>query len=144
MDGRIYQSSSSMGFDLGAGASSTSVGPSPGIWLAAHRVDLTYGKTALFIFVAKFYGRPPFLSPTPTQKLTPLPAVLAIHFVALYPSDLGCWYDQLVVLFRWPTATAPRSQSVDSHCEASFWYSCHFLVLCEGLEKTPRWVTHPG
>ena len=38
-------SASSSDFDLyaGAGASSTSVGPSPGNWLAAHRADLTLG-----------------------------------------------------------------------------------------------------
>ena len=34
-----------------AGASSTSVGPSPGNWLAVHRVDLTLGKTAICIIV---------------------------------------------------------------------------------------------
>ena len=27
--------------------------PSPGNWLAAHRADLTWGKTAICIFVAK-------------------------------------------------------------------------------------------
>ena len=32
------------------------MGPSPGNWLAAHRTDLTLGKTAICIFVAKFYG----------------------------------------------------------------------------------------
>ena len=41
----------------GAGVSSTSVGPSPGNWLATHRAELTLGKTAICIFVAKFYGR---------------------------------------------------------------------------------------
>ena len=34
----------------------TSVGPSRGNWLAAHRADLTLGKTAICIFIAKFYS----------------------------------------------------------------------------------------
>ena len=33
------------------------MGPSPDNWLAAHRADLTLGKTAICIFVAKFYGK---------------------------------------------------------------------------------------
>ena len=49
------------------------VGPSPGNWLAAHRVDLTLGKTAICIFVAKFYGRMPFLSPTQDTFGSPRP-----------------------------------------------------------------------
>ena len=36
------------------------MGPSPGNWLAAYREDLTLGKTAICIFVAKLYGRMPF------------------------------------------------------------------------------------
>ena len=35
------------------------MGPSSGNWLAAHRADLTLAKTAICIFVAKFYGRMP-------------------------------------------------------------------------------------
>ena len=31
------------------------MGHSPGNWLAAYRADLTLGKTAICIFVAKFY-----------------------------------------------------------------------------------------
>ena len=31
------------------------MGPSPGNWLAAHRADLTLGKTAICIFGAKFF-----------------------------------------------------------------------------------------
>ena len=33
------------------------MGPSPSNWLAAHRADLTLGKTAICMFVAMFYGR---------------------------------------------------------------------------------------
>ena len=60
--------SSSLGFDLraGVGSSSTSVGPSPGNWLAAHRANFTLGKAAICIFEKMFYGRMPFLSPTQT------------------------------------------------------------------------------
>ena len=91
------------------------MGPSPGNWLAAHRADLTLGKTAICIFVAKFYGWMPFHSPTKT-----LSAVQDLH---LYPTDLGCvlhrWHLKLVVLYRWTTATAPGSHPVDPCCEAS-------------------------
>ena len=52
-------------------------------WLAAHRADLTFGKTAICIFVEMFYGRMPFLN-SPTQTLS---AVQELH---LYPTDLGC------------------------------------------------------
>ena len=47
--------SSTLGFDkhAGAGASSKSVAPS--------RADLTFGSTAICVFVAKFYGSMPFL-----------------------------------------------------------------------------------
>ena len=91
------------------------MGLSPGNWLAAtaaaQRADLTFCKTAICVFVVMFYGRMPFLSPTQT-----LSAVKELH---LYPTDLGCvlhhWHHELVVLFRWTTATAPGSQSVDSH-----------------------------
>ena len=62
------------------------MGPSPGNWLAAHRADLTLGKTAICIFVAKFYGRIPILSPTQTH---------AVQDLRLYPIDLG------YVLHRW-------------------------------------------
>ena len=96
---------------LNAGSSSTPVGPSPGNWLAAHRADLTLDKTAICIFVAMFYGRMSFLSPT----------LSAVQELPLYPSDLGCvlhcWHYELVALFGWTTATAPGSQSVDSRCE---------------------------
>ena len=54
------------------------MGPSPGYWLAALRADLTLGKTAICIFVAKFYGRMPFLSPTQT-----LSAVQDLRMIAL-------------------------------------------------------------
>ena len=91
------------------------MGPSPGNWLAAHRADLTLGKTAFCIFEAKFYGRMPFLSPTQT--------LLAVQELCLFPTDLGCvlhrWHHELVVLFGWTTATTPVSQSVDSFCKAT-------------------------
>ena len=99
--------SSSSGFDLhaSAGVSSTSVGPSPGHWLAAHRTELNLGKTAICIFVARFYGRMPFLSPTRTLS--------AVQDLCLCPTDfccmLYCWHHESVVLFRWTTATAPGS-----------------------------------
>ena len=87
------------------------MGPSPGNWLAAHRADLTLGKTAICIFRAKFYGRMPFLSPSAVQELR------------LFPSDLGCvlhlWHHELVVLFPWTTASAPGIWSVDSRCEGT-------------------------
>ena len=131
------------------------MGPGPpGNWLAAQRPDLTFGMTAICIFVSKFYGRKPFLSPTRET----LSAVQELH---LYPTDLDCllhrWYHELVALFCWITATAPESRSVDSLSrvwsyvtvtqvvwQASFWHSCHILVLCKGQEKTPGWVTLPG
>ena len=91
------------------------MGLSLGNWQAAHRADLTLGKTAICIFVAMFYGRMSFLSPTQTH--------LAVQELSLYPTDLGCvlhcWHNELVVLFGWTTATAPGSQSVDSRCEAT-------------------------
>ena len=91
------------------------MGPSPGNWLASHRADLTLGKTAICIFVAKFYGRMPFLSPTQTLSV--------VQDLPLYPTDLGCvlhrWHHELVVLYRWTTATAPANQPVDSRCEAT-------------------------
>ena len=92
------------------------MGPSPGNWLAAHRADLTLGKTAICLFVAMFYGRMPFLSPTQTLS--------AVQELRLYPTDLGCvlhlWQHELVVLFDWISArTLGSSQSVDSHCEAT-------------------------
>ena len=40
------------------------------------------GKTAIYIFVAKIYGRMPFLSPNQT--------LLAVQDLHLYPTDLGC------------------------------------------------------
>ena len=87
--------------------------PSLGNWLAAHRADLTLDKTAICIFVAKFYGRMSFLSLT----------LSAVQEPSLYSNDLGCvlhrWHHELVVLFRWSTATALESQSVDSPCEAT-------------------------
>ena len=92
----MIKSSLASGFDkrVGAGASSTSVGLSPGNWLAGHRADLTLGKTAICIFVARFYGRNPFLSPTQT--------ILAFQELHLYLTDLGCvlhhWHHELVVL----------------------------------------------
>ena len=90
------------------------MGPSPGNWLAAHRADLTLGKTAICIFEV-FYGRMPFISPTQTLS--------AVQELCLYPTDLGCvvhcWYHELVVLFGWTIATAMGSQSVDSCCEAT-------------------------
>ena len=61
---------------------------------------------------------------------------------------LHCWHHRLVVLFHWTAATASWSRSVDSRycypgCDRLKFlaYSCHFLVLCKGLEKPPRWVT---
>ena len=48
----------------------------------AHRAELTLGKTAICIFVAKFYGRMLFLSPTQT--------LAAVQDVRLNPTDLGC------------------------------------------------------
>ena len=55
--------------------------------------------------------------PSPTQRL------LAVQDLRLYPTDLGCglhrWHHELVVLFRWTTATAPGSRPVDSRCEAT-------------------------
>ena len=91
------------------------MGPSPGNWLAAHRADLTLGKTAICIFGAKFYGRMPFLSPT--QSLS------AVQELCLFPTDLGCvlhgWHHKLVVLFHWTTATAPGKRPVDSRCDAT-------------------------
>ena len=84
--------------------------PSQGNWLAAHRADLTLGKTSICIFVAKFYGRMPFLSPTQT--------LLAVQFLRLYPTDSGGvihrWHHELVVLFHWTAATAPGSRPGDS------------------------------
>ena len=89
------------------------MGPSPGNWLAAHRADLTLGKTAICIFVAKFYGRMPFLSPTLT----------AAPDLRLYSTDLGCvlhrWCHELVVLYHWTTSTALASRPVDSYYEAT-------------------------
>ena len=83
--------------------------------LAAHRADLTLGKTAICIFVANFYGRMPFLSPTQTLS--------AVQELLLFPTDLGCvlqhWHHELVALFRWTTTTAPGSRHVDSRCEAT-------------------------
>ena len=100
---------------VGAGASSTSVGPSPGNWLAAHRAGLTLCKTDICIFVANCYGRMPFLSPTQTLS--------AVQELRLFPTDLGCvlqcWHHELVVLFHWTTATTLGSRSVDSRCEAT-------------------------
>ena len=68
--------------------------------VTAHRADLTLGKTAICIFVAKFYGRMPFLSPTQTLS--------AVQELRLNPTDLGCVFhrchNELVVLFRWTTA----------------------------------------
>ena len=75
-------SSSGFGQRSGAGAASTSVGPSPGNWLAAHTADITMGKTAICIFVAKFYGLMPFLSLTQT--------LLEVQKLCLYPTDFGC------------------------------------------------------
>ena len=46
------------------------MGPSPGNCLAAHRADLTLGKTAICIFAAKFYGRMRFFSPSQTLTTT--------------------------------------------------------------------------
>ena len=109
--------SSSTGFDYnaGVGASSKSVGHSPGNWLAAHRANLTLGKTDICIFGAKFYGRMPFLSPTHTLS--------AVQELRLFPTDLGCvlhrWHHEIVVLFRWTTANAPGRQSVDSRCDST-------------------------
>ena len=81
------------------------MGPSPG-----HRADLNLGKTATCIFIAKCYGRMPF--PSPTQTLS------AAQDLRPYPTDLGYvlnhWHHELVVLFRWTTATAPGSRPVDS------------------------------
>ena len=72
------------------------VGLSPGNWLAAHRADLTLGKIAICIFVAKFYGRMPFLSPTLT--------FFTVQELCLFPTALGCalhcWNHELVVLFH--------------------------------------------
>ena len=91
------------------------VGPSPSNRLAAHTADLTLGKMAICIFASKFNGRMLFLSPTQTLS--------AVQELRLYPTDLGCvlhcWHHDLVVLYRWTTATAPRSPSVDSRCEAT-------------------------
>ena len=74
-------------------------------WLAAHKADLSLGKTVICLFVAKFYGRMPFLTPTQT--------LLAVQDLRLYPSDLGCVLHhrqhELVALFHWTTATAPGS-----------------------------------
>ena len=82
------------------------MGPSPGNWLAVHRADLTLGMTAICIFVAKFYGRMPFFSPTQTLS--------AVQDLRLHPTDLGCvlrhWHHELVVLFSRTAATAPGSQ----------------------------------
>ena len=73
-----------------------------GNWLAAHRADGNFGKTAICIFGAKFYDWIPFLSPSPT-----LSAVQELH---LFPTDLCCvlhsLHHELVVLFRLTTATA--------------------------------------
>ena len=83
--------------------------------LPAHRADLTFGKTAICIYVAKFYGRMPFLSPTQT--------LLAVQDLRLYSTDLDCVlhpsHHELLELFCWTTATAPGSRPVDSHYEAT-------------------------
>ena len=80
------------------------MGSSPGNWLAAHRADLALGKNAICIFVAKFYGRMPLLSPT----------LSAVQDLSLFPIDFGCvphgWQDELVVLYRSTTATALGSR----------------------------------
>ena len=124
-----HHSSSSSGFDehAGVGASSTSVGHSPGNWLAAHRADLNLGKTAICTFVAKFYGSMPFLSPTQTLS--------AVQELRLYPTDLGyvlnLWHHEsaepllphLEVELLSPAVKllSPRLW------QASFWHSCHFV-----------------
>ena len=64
------------------------MGPSPGNGLAADRADLTLGKTATCIFVAKFYGRMPFLSPIQTfrsPRPPPVPYSLGLCAVPLAP-----------------------------------------------------------
>ena len=68
------------------------MGPSPGNWLAA-RADLTFGKTAICIFVAKFYGRLSFFSPTQTLS--------AVKDIRLYPIDC-CAVDTDVVVLVTP------------------------------------------
>ena len=82
----------------------------------AHRAVLTLGKTAICIFVAKFYCRIPFLSPT--QKLS------AVQDVRLNLTDFGCvlhrCHHELVVLFCWTSATEQGSQPVDSYNNCSF------------------------
>ena len=89
----------------------------------------------------------PFLSPTQTLS--------AVKELRLFPTDFGCvlprWQHELVVYLRWTTAKAPEvglltpAVKLLSTClwQASFWHSCHFLVLFEVLEKTPRWVNEP-
>ena len=93
--------------------------PLPHQWdllkVAAHRANLTFGKNAISIFVAKFYGRMPYVSPTRT--------LLVVQDLSLYPTALGCvfhhWHHELVAVFRWTTATAPENLSVGSSCEAT-------------------------
>ena len=58
------------------------MGPSPGNWLATHRAYLTLSKTAMSIFVAKFYGRMPFLSPTQTLSATYVVGTQKNHFMS--------------------------------------------------------------
>ena len=100
---------SSLCFDLmcrsGAGASSTSVDPSPGNWLASHRADLTLSKTAVCKFVAKFYGRMPFLSPTQTLMGLCAPPLTPRIISSALPLN--------------QFATTPGNLSVDSRCEAA-------------------------
>ena len=79
------------------------MGPSPGHLLAAHRADLTLGKTAMCIFVAMFYmlyNSPPlkmamhdYINPcgpgTPKQVLwqtvkTQMKCRIIPHFIRVY------------------------------------------------------------
>ena len=53
----------------------------PHQWVPPGRADLTFGKTAICIIVAKFNDRLPFLSPTQT--------LLTVQERRLYPTDLA-------------------------------------------------------
>ena len=52
-----------------------------------------------------------------------LKTLSAAQDLRLYPTDLGCvlyrWHHELVVLYRWTTATAPGSWPVNSSCETT-------------------------
>ena len=93
------------------------------------------------IYLANFYGQMSFCSSR---------APCVTYWLGLCAKPLAPWISNALLLdhcynTRKSVFWLPTVKLLSTWLwKTSFWHSCHFLVLCKGLGKTPRLVTLPG